>query len=313
MKIIFAFVATVVIWGTTPLAIAWSAAELHPMLAALLRMVLAVTLGLPILAFTGLHLPRHGHAWRNYALGSIGIFGAMALTYFSTLHIPTGLVSLMFGLSPLTTGLIAWLLRYEAGFSRLQLIAVFVTVGGFSLIVLGNGDYLQTSMAWVMISFLATLLFSLSSVMVKQFGTSLHPMQQGVGSMLVAIPGYALAWLVMAPEITLPIALNQRTLGALLYLSIMASLVGFYSFFYLLKALPSRTAALVTLAAPVIGLLLGHWLNAEPLNLRTITGAAIVLAGLLWYLSLSRHDAPTKTGSHRQTATHKTADRPIIP
>ena len=46
------------------------------------------------------------------------------------------------------------------------------------------------------------------------------------------------------------------------------------------KHLDTSKVALITLIAPVIALLLGHWLNGEIIGLRLWLGTALILLGL---------------------------------
>ncbi|MBA6363095.1 EamA/RhaT family transporter, partial [Colwellia sp. BRX8-8] len=62
MSVPIAYFAVILIWSTTPLAIVWSSETIHPTLAVLLRMLIAVVPGWLILKAFRIELPWHKSA-----------------------------------------------------------------------------------------------------------------------------------------------------------------------------------------------------------------------------------------------------------
>ena len=54
-----------------------------------------------------IRVPWHRRALFLYGYSSIGIFGGMLLSYMAAKTVPSGLISLMFGLAPILSGLLA--------------------------------------------------------------------------------------------------------------------------------------------------------------------------------------------------------------
>ena len=106
-----AFIGVVLIWGTTPLAIKWSGEGVGYLFGVSSRMVIGLILALLVLKLMGLSLPWHAKARRTYIAAGLGIFVAMTAAYWSAQYIPSGWISVMFGLTPIVTGLMArvWL------------------------------------------------------------------------------------------------------------------------------------------------------------------------------------------------------------
>jgi drug/metabolite transporter (DMT)-like permease len=90
---------------------------------------------------------------------------------------------------------------------------------------------------------------------------------------------YLLTWLVLDGHA--PSHLTARAGCAILYLSLMGSVVGFMLFYYLLKQVTASRTALITLVTPVIALWLGQTLNGEHIAPRIWLGTALILAGLV--------------------------------
>ncbi len=73
--------------------------------------------------------------------------------------------------------------------------------------------------------------------------------------------------------------------GALVYLIVMGSWLGFSAYLFLLRTMPASRVATYAYVNPIVALALGAWLGGEPLAVMTLVAAAISLAGV--YLSVS--------------------------
>ncbi|NVK43634.1 MAG: DMT family transporter [Oceanospirillaceae bacterium] len=279
MSVPSAYLAVLVIWATTPLGVAWSSETVHPLMAAWLRMAIAALLGWLLVRALRLELPWHRAALRSYACATLGIFGAMAATYTAVQYIPSGLISVIFGLSPIISALLAQLLLKEAPFAPHRWLACVLGLAGLGWIFLDGATLGPGSWPGVALLLLAALLFSLSGVMVKREALAIHPLSQTVGALVLSLPAYGLLWALLdgsAPQLDF----SSHSPWAILYLAVFGSLVGFVSYFHVLSRLSPSTVALVTLITPVFALLLGSWLNHEVVGTSTWTGTAVILAGL---------------------------------
>ena len=90
-----------------------------------------------------------------------------------------------------------------------------------------------------------------------------------------------LLWSLAAGELGHPIAFEPRAMWALLYLITAGSLLGFTAFVYLLHHMPASRVASYAYVNPVVAVLLGHFLAAEPLSWKTALGAALVVGSVV--------------------------------
>lgn len=279
MPVPVSYMAVLVIWATTPLAILWSSESVDPVMAAWMRMGIAAALGLIILRLTRIELPWDRPALQTYAYAAIGVFGAMCCAYLAVRFIPSGLMSVLFGLAPIISGLMSqWILKDNA-FTTLRWVACAVAVCG--LLVIFSDDIALQPGSWpgILLLLLGATLFSLSGVMVKKVAVQIHPLAQTVGALLFSLPCFGITWYLMGAH--LPVALfESRSIWAILYLALFGSLIGFVAYFHVLRHLPPSTVALITLITPVFALLLGFWLNNEPLTSTLMGGSLIVVSGL---------------------------------
>jgi len=283
MSVVIAYLIVVLIWSTTPLGIVWSSESVSPTLAVLSRMIIGVIIGGTILAITKTKLPYHRQALRLYAYSGGGIFTGMLFAYQASSHIASGMMSLIFGLAPILSGLLGQKILNEAKFSKIKKLALVLSLLGLAFVC---SDSLSLStenamgLALVMVS---VCCFSFSAVMVKSIDISINPMATTLGALLFATPLFLLSWLLS--DGTLPTQEWQaRSLWAILYLGIFGSLIGFIAYYYVLQKLTASTVSLITLITPIFALTLGAYLNNETISVNLVMGAVLVLAGLASFI-----------------------------
>ncbi len=278
----FAFLSVVLIWSTTPLGIVWSSASVHPTMAVLLRMVLALVLGSLLLVLFRIRLPWTKTAFKLYGFSSIGIVGGMLLSYFAARYLASGTMSLIFGLSPLISGILAQKLLDEPKFGPMKLLALAMAFIGLGIVCSSKLSLSPDSWIGLLLVLTAVSLFSLSGVLIKTVKINIHPIASTVGALLFSTPLFTLAWLLF--DGTLPVDTWQlKSIWAIIYLGVFGSLIGFIAYFYVLQNLKASTVALVTLITPVFAMTLGATLNGEMITDTLIIGALFVITGLALY------------------------------
>lgn len=282
MSIPAAYVGVILIWSTTPLAIQWSAQGTSFSFAVMARMVIGLALCVLLLAATRTAFPWTPAARRLYAISGASLFVSMLLTYWGALHIPSGLISVIFGLSPLVTGVFAALWLSERSLTAERLAGIAIALAGLWLIF-GQpwpDDGAGTAGTLAVVAGMTTQ--ALGLVWIKRLNLRASPLAITTGSLGIATPLFVLAWLV-ADGGRLPQTLEPRGGAAIVYLGILGSVVGFTLYYYVIKHLDAGRVALITLITPVSALLLGQTLNAERIPLLGWAGIALIGAGLLCY------------------------------
>lgn len=282
MNVPIAYLSVILIWSTTPLAIVWSSETVNPMMAVFLRMLLAAIVGSVVLVMMRIRLPMHKQAIKLYAYSAIGVFGGMIWGYLASRHISSGLMSLIFGLSPIVSGLLAQKILNEPKFNSLRWFAFSIALLGLAIVSWQNIN--TGGSEWIGISFvlLAMFFFSLSAVLVKSVDINIHPFATTLGALYFSVPLFFLSWLLLDGQLNIEMW-SQRSLGAIIYLGLFGSLIGFLAYFYILQKLNATTVALITLITPSIALSLGAIINDEKININIIIGASFVLLGLAIY------------------------------
>ena len=273
-----AFISVILIWSTTPLAIKWSTLGAGFSFAVLARMTISVLLCSGLMMALRIRFPLHAQARHSYLVSGLSMFGAMSLTYWSAQSINSGMISVLFGLSPMITSLGAVLWLKEEVLTVNKVIGMMLGFAGLVLVFYG-GYALGAGAALGLVALLgAVIMQSLGLVWIKRIGDHSPPLATTLGSLLVALPLFFTVWWVADGH--WPIALPVRAEAAIMYLGLFGSVLGFALYYYLIKHLETGRVALITLITPVLALLLGHGLNNETVQLHVWLGTALIMLGL---------------------------------
>ena len=282
MSVSIAYLAVLLIWSTTPLGIVWSSESINPSLAVLLRMLIALVLGALVIKVRKINLPWHKQALTLYTYSALGIFGGMLCTYLAAPYLSSGIISLVFGLSPVISALLAKKILAEPNISGVRKFSMIISLCGLAVVCSDNFTLADDGIYGVVFILLAVFFFSLSGVLVKSVSIAIHPLATTVGALTVATPMFLVSWLLL--DGTVPVETWQvKSIWATLYLGVFGSLIGFYAYFTVLQKLSASSVTLITLVTPVIALSLGAVLNGEVINDKLILGAFMVLFGLAIY------------------------------
>ena len=282
MSVPAAYLGVILIWSTTPLAIQWSAQGAGFSFAVMARMLIGLAVCLVLLAATRTAFPFTLAARRLYAVSGLSLFSSMLLTYWGALHIPSGLISVIFGLSPLVTGVFAALWLAERTLTRVRIAGLALALAGLWLIFGQPWPGDRHAALGTLAVVAGMTLQALGLVWIKRLNVRLSSLAITTGALGVAVPCFVLAW-VLADSATLPPDITLRAAAAIVYLGILGSVVGFTLYYYMIKHLDAGRIALITLVTPVSALLLGQTLNHERIPAIGWAGIALIGTGLLLY------------------------------
>ena len=282
MSVPVAYATIIIVWSTTPLGIAWSNATLSPTAAVMLRMGLAAVIGFTLLKALRIPISWSPKALRTYAYSLMGIFIAMLCTYSAAQYVPSGLISVMYALSPVLSNLFAVLLLGKGDFSATRWVSFAISFVGLAVICLDDWVLHQDGWIGVVLLLMAVSLYSLSGVLVQREAYHAHPLSLTVGTLILSVPLFMLSWWFLDGEVP-KLDWQSESPWAVVYLAIFGSLIGFASYFYIVRQLGATAVTMVTLATPILALVLGSLLNDETITLQIMLGTACVLFGLVLY------------------------------
>lgn len=281
MSIPLAYVGVILIWSTTPLAIQWSGQDVGFLFGITSRMLLGVVAGLTAAGVMGMRLPWHAAARRTYLAAGLGMFFAMLSVYWSSQYIPSGWISVLFGIAPIVTGIMASIWLDEQGLTPMRVAGMLLGVAGLATMLLGAQSLGTTAPLGIAGMVFSVTAYSASAVAVKRIGADIPALATTIGGLAVTV--LLLLSVYYLTDKPLPHAIPVRAAMSIVYLGIIGSVLGFALYYYVLRQVEATRVALITLVTPVIALLLGHLLNGEPLQSEVWVGTAAILSGLLLF------------------------------
>ncbi|HEU5287019.1 MAG TPA: EamA family transporter [Candidatus Limnocylindria bacterium] len=271
-----AFIGCCLIWGSTFLAIRIGNQALPPEWAATLRLSLAAPLLALVVVIRRDRWPR-GPALEAAVLFGVFNFGVnLALLYWGERVVPSGIAAVLYATVPLSTALIAALLRVERLRAR-KLIAALVAIGGVATIFAGEMRF-DVPLDGLLAVLLAATAASLSSVFLKRAPQPSVFSTNAVGAAAGALICLA-ASIVLGEDRTLP-----STVAAwwpVIYLTLAGSLGAYVLYTWLVGHWSVTNASYVGVVVPVIAVALGAVVLQETRAPETYLGAAIVIAAVV--------------------------------
>ena len=282
LRVLLAFFAIYVLWGTSFLAIRIAVLEVPPLFAAGTRFFVAGVVLYGFMRFRGEARPTASQ-WRSLALIGLLMFVAeYGPLFWAEKYVPSGIASVLEATLPLITmALEVWVFRRHR-FHWPLLAAILIGFAGVSSLLFHNGEQNFGILPCVAILAGATA-WSLGSVLNRSLDlpesrvlTSGAAMLLG-GAMLLALSA-SFGELHPFPHV------SMRAAMALLYLIVCGSLLGFTAFVWLLARMPATRVSSHAYVNPVVAVALGYFVAGETITMRTLLGTALVLASVVLIL-----------------------------
>lgn len=305
MSIPAAYIGVILIWSTTPLAIQWSGDEVGWLFGITLRMCIGVVTGLLVALLFGIRLPWHAAARRTYLAAGLGLFCAMSLVYWSARYIPSGWISVLFGIAPMITGAMAHVWLRENALTPARMAGMALGLAGLAIMLAGTRTLGHSAALGIAGLLLSVTAYSASAIAIKRIGADIPALATTVGGLAVTVPLLLGVYLLTGEP--LPQHVPLRAAVSIAYLGMIGSVLGFAMYYYVLRRVEATRVALITLVTPVIALLLGRLLNGEAIQTQTWLGTATILGGLLLFEYGQRlqmlliHGATTPDAGGRQS------------
>ena len=147
MSVPLAYLAIIVIWSTTPLGIKWSGEDIGYEFGLAARMLVGLFVLLAYMQLRGMRLTWDRHSREVYLAGGLPMFLAMSSVYWSAQYIPSGWISIIFGVSPIMTGILAIAILRESAFSGGRLAGMLIGLSGLCVIFLEGIDFSSATLA----------------------------------------------------------------------------------------------------------------------------------------------------------------------
>lgn len=278
---LFLYAGTVLLWGTTWIAIHFQLGEVPVLLSAFYRFAVAGALFLPLLFLLG-RVQRT--SWRDQGLfllqGCCLFSFNFVCFYTASQYIVSGLISVVFSAATLFNALNSRLLWRESPEPNVY-PAALLGIAGLVLLFWDNiaGASLDRSAVMGLgLSVLGTYFFSLGNMIsVRHSRRGLSPATSNAFSMIYGAA--ILLACVIATGTEWKLDTSPRYLGSLLYLAIPGSILGFTAYLSLVGRIGANRAAYATVLFPIVALSLSAWFEEYRWSTLGFCGLILVLLG----------------------------------
>jgi drug/metabolite transporter (DMT)-like permease len=278
-RVVAAYVAMVLLWGSTWAAIKIGVAQVPPYLFAFERAVtVSVILTLVVIVLRQ-SFPRTRTAFFAAAVaGFFNIGTSWTLIFWAEQFVPSGLVAVFGAMAPVWTAILAHFFVRGDRLSRLKVIALVLGLVGTALLVgapapsEGPNALLATALLAIM-----PISWAIAAILIARFLSSESPIAVvGIGTWVGAV-------------FLLPFALSQigepqhwtaSSMIAFAYLVLGGSCVGLVLNAWLFRKLRPTTVTLSQVLIPTQALLIGALALGEEFTLRMLAGAALVVSAV---------------------------------
>jgi drug/metabolite transporter (DMT)-like permease len=311
-KALVAYLLVCVFWGSTYLAIRVGVGVLPPLLFAGTRFFTAGVLLAGLAVLWGHRFPQDGLTWRTQAI--VGLFllaGGNTWVVWAEQFTASGVASLFV----VTVAL--WMAFFDAivpgGSGRLQwrvIAGLLLGLVGTALLVGATPSQLvHADLRGPIALTAASASWAFGSIYFKRHPTKASPyvaasIQMLVGGAFITLVGLLVgeagAW-----------HWSARGLGAITYLVVFGSIVGYSSYSYALAHAPATLVGTYAYVNPVIAVLLGAIVLHEPVTARTLFAMGLILGAVVW-IQLSHGRMAGRSDSRTDSAPAQPSNRPAV-
>lgn len=280
------YVVTILIWGSTWLAIEFQLGSVAPEISVVYRYAGASALLFLWCRFKRIRVgfPIRAHAW--FVLLGVFLFGLnYVLAYRAQIYITSALTAITFS-SIVWMNILNARLFFGVVSSRRTLLGAAIGVAG--IVVLFSPQIGTLSFGGTV---LTGILLSLAGAFVASLGNMASQGAQRTGLPVVPSNAWGMfygALFSMISALALGLSFTfEPSLGyvtSLLFLVVFGSIIAFGAYLTLLGRIGAERAGYAVVAAPVVALILSVAFEGTRLNVPTLVGMALVLAGNVFVL-----------------------------
>lgn len=277
------------IWGTTWYTVRVSVEPgdgYPPLFAGAFRFLIAIILYTPLLLIFRKKLgtvTRQEFMW--ICLSGFFNGGYQCFIYNAEMTISGGLASVLMATAPLMVASVASLLGLEK-VRRNTVIGFLVSLLGIGLVCHDRIQTANEQVVGIILTIVAAFFTSLSNITLKGRGTRVHPLTSATIFLIATdIPVWIASFVAGEKPHIFPLG---EPFLAVLYMSIMSSIIAFLLYLYMLRHMSLMAISTLQFIIPVLALVIDMFLEHRvTLNPQVWVGIAVVLAGVAF--SMRRH------------------------
>jgi len=279
LRVVAGYVSVALIWGSTWAAIKIGVDDVPPFIFAFARAV-AVAAVLTIIAIVLRQPFPRGRRTIVIAIivGLVNIGWSWAIIFWSEQFVPSGLVSVFGAAAPVWTAVLAHFMVKGDRLSALKILGLVLGLGG-TVVLIGapeTGEGTAGLVATILLA-LMPITWAIAAILQSRFLTSVAPIPT------VALGTWASA-LLLAPLALVQLPEGQHwtvaSAFAFAYLVLFGTSFGMVVSLWLYRKLRPTTITLIQVVVPAEAILIGTLWLGEPVSIRMLGGAALVVAAV---------------------------------
>jgi drug/metabolite transporter (DMT)-like permease len=280
--VLAAFGAIYLVWGSTFLAIRWAVETIPP----LSMMTARCLLGGSILFLLsrlreGATRPTAAELGGSLVVGALLFVGCHGLLAHLEQVVPSGVAALCLATIPLFVPLLAWLLAGAGPPAPRLGVALGAGFCGVALLVAaqGSGGALDAQDAALLL--VSSFCWALGTIASRRLPMPQTPLAAAALPLLGGAAVLAVLAVATGDAGRLDTdAMTARSVGGLLYLVLLGTVVTFAAYMWLLGHVPASRVATYAFVNPVVAVLLGWAIAGEPLNAGTLLATAVIVVAV---------------------------------
>ncbi len=284
-KVILAFGLVYVFWGSTYLGIGIAVEQIPPAVMCASRFLIAGTIMLGYCVLTRRRI--RFSALRLVHLAVVGTLllmgGNLTLSYAERI-VPTGLAALLVAVTPLWFLVLDSLLLGDHHISRRGKIGLAIGIIGVAVLIWPDlvhpGELGRKQLLWSLALPLGSFSWAFGSVLSKKWQTvATDPFGAIAWQMVFA--GFANLIFALLVERRSNVVWTVRGVGAILYLVVCGSWIGYTAYIWLLQHVPTSKVSTYAYVNPVVAVFLGWLVLHESIDRYILLGSAIIVASVV--------------------------------
>lgn len=274
------FLAVTLLFGTAFPAVKAGLDFFPPLLFVAARNYLAAALLLTyVWLTTDYRVPRDRRDWMAVVAGGAFLIGGIGFGFVGQQFIASGVAAIIFSLSPIVTGLFAWVLLPEERLVGRDYIAVALGFLGVAIIVRPDpAALLDPTVVGKVLVFTAVSVVALGAVLVRRSRTAM-PVPALTGWAMLVGATLQVGAAVALGESLASVRLTPLALATILYLGVFAGVFGLVGYLVLMGDIGPVKANLVTYLTPIVSLFLGWLFLDEVIQPLTLVGFGVIVSG----------------------------------
>lgn len=275
-----AYIAVCIFWGSTYLAIRIGVGELPPTIFAGIRFLIAGTLMLSYAKFKGLSMP--GSLSELSKISVVGIFllvGGNGSVVWAERTVSSGIASLIIATVPLFMAIIESLSPSKTKINKKGWLGLLIGFAGVAFLVLSDWNKASVNITGMLLLIISALSWALGSVYSKSFTSSASTISNIAIQMLAG--GTCLSIIGAFLGEFQRVQITTKGLGALLYLIVFGSIIGYSCYIYILQKWPAAKAGTYAYVNPPVAVMLGAIILGEPISIKIVLATITILCGVI--------------------------------